>query len=226
MPASPNSSPSRSPPHNLFSRIAEIVERPRAFVRCDSYFGPDRRRRVIDDYAGPWRRKEDFRTWMCAAQKPPRRRPGHRARRLSPDGEQSKAAEPRAMETCARRTAVKAQVAMEAAVPPMRAAILQYVDELEEAGGDMPRCSTRSMKSAVLRRPRAWSPPGGSPKSCAATWTIWCGSASPDATIVALHASAIARAARAEDDDRMGEMVGYELAGRLARRLGRNASRP
>ena len=25
---------------NLFSRIAEIVERPRAFVRCDGYFGP------------------------------------------------------------------------------------------------------------------------------------------------------------------------------------------
>lgn len=46
--------------HNLFSRIAKIVEQPRAFVRCDSYFGPDRRRRQIDDYAGPWRRKEDF----------------------------------------------------------------------------------------------------------------------------------------------------------------------
>jgi two-component system chemotaxis response regulator CheY len=46
--------------HNLFSRIAEIVERPRAFVRCGDYFGPDRRRRMIDDYAGPWRRKEDF----------------------------------------------------------------------------------------------------------------------------------------------------------------------
>ena len=46
--------------HNLFSRVAEIVERPRAFVRCDGYFGPDRRRRMIDDYAGPWRRKEDF----------------------------------------------------------------------------------------------------------------------------------------------------------------------
>jgi len=46
--------------HNLFSRIAEIVERPRAFVRCDGYFGPDRRRRQIEDYAGPWRRKEDF----------------------------------------------------------------------------------------------------------------------------------------------------------------------
>jgi CheY-like chemotaxis protein len=46
--------------HTLFSRIAEIVERPRAFVRCDSYFGPDRRRRQVENYAGPWRRQEDF----------------------------------------------------------------------------------------------------------------------------------------------------------------------
>ncbi len=46
--------------HNLFARITEIVERPRAFVRCDNYFGPDRRRHQQDDYAGPWRRKDDF----------------------------------------------------------------------------------------------------------------------------------------------------------------------
>ncbi|HEY1876983.1 MAG TPA: response regulator [Rhizomicrobium sp.] len=46
--------------HNLFSRIAEIVERPRAFVRCNNYFGPDRRRHQLDDYAGPWRRKDDI----------------------------------------------------------------------------------------------------------------------------------------------------------------------
>lgn len=46
--------------HNLFARIAEIVERPRAFVRCDNYFGPDRRRHTQEDYAGPWRRKDDF----------------------------------------------------------------------------------------------------------------------------------------------------------------------
>ena len=44
---------------NLYSRIAEIVERPRAFVRCDSYFGPDRRRRALDSYGGPWRRQDD-----------------------------------------------------------------------------------------------------------------------------------------------------------------------
>jgi CheY-like chemotaxis protein len=45
---------------NLFARIAEIVERPRAFVRTDSYFGPDRRRHRAEGYSGPWRRTEDF----------------------------------------------------------------------------------------------------------------------------------------------------------------------
>jgi CheY-like chemotaxis protein len=46
--------------HSLFSRIAEIIERPRAFVRCEGYFGPDRRRKNIENYAGPWRRHDDF----------------------------------------------------------------------------------------------------------------------------------------------------------------------
>jgi len=44
---------------NLFTRIAEIVERPRAFVRCESYFGPDRRRKAQEGYVGPWRRHGD-----------------------------------------------------------------------------------------------------------------------------------------------------------------------
>jgi CheY-like chemotaxis protein len=46
---------------NLLLRIAEIVDRPRPFVRCEHYFGPDRRRRRDEDYAGPWRRHDDFR---------------------------------------------------------------------------------------------------------------------------------------------------------------------
>ena len=46
--------------HNLYARIAEIVERPRAFVRCDNYFGPDLRRHDLCDYTGPWRRQDDF----------------------------------------------------------------------------------------------------------------------------------------------------------------------
>jgi len=45
---------------SLFSRMAEITERPRAFVRTESYFGPDRRRRALENYAGPWRRQDDF----------------------------------------------------------------------------------------------------------------------------------------------------------------------
>lgn len=44
----------------LLSRLTEIVERPRAFVRCETYFGPDRRRRADLDYQGPWRRKYDL----------------------------------------------------------------------------------------------------------------------------------------------------------------------
>jgi two-component system, chemotaxis family, chemotaxis protein CheY len=45
---------------SLFSRIAQVVEHPRAFVRCGTYFGPDRRRKVAEDYAGPWRRHDDL----------------------------------------------------------------------------------------------------------------------------------------------------------------------
>jgi len=44
----------------LILRIAEIVERPRAFVRCDGYFGPDRRRRKDENFTGPWLRHDDF----------------------------------------------------------------------------------------------------------------------------------------------------------------------
>ena len=47
-------------PKSLYSRIAEIVERPRAFVRTDSYFGPDRRRKTLESYGGPWRRHDDY----------------------------------------------------------------------------------------------------------------------------------------------------------------------
>ncbi len=36
---------------NLMLRLAEIVERPRPFVKCDTHFGPDRRRRKAEDYA-------------------------------------------------------------------------------------------------------------------------------------------------------------------------------
>lgn len=43
----------------LLMRLVEIIERPRPFVKCPGYFGPDRRRRRTPDYAGPFRRAED-----------------------------------------------------------------------------------------------------------------------------------------------------------------------
>jgi CheY-like chemotaxis protein len=44
---------------SLLLRLVEVVERPRPFIRCKDYFGPDRRRRKAEDYAGPWRRHDD-----------------------------------------------------------------------------------------------------------------------------------------------------------------------
>lgn len=41
----------------LFRKITAIVEHPRPFIKTDSYFGPDRRRRQKADYNGPERRK-------------------------------------------------------------------------------------------------------------------------------------------------------------------------
>jgi CheY-like chemotaxis protein len=46
-------------PQSLCHRLEAIVERPRPFVRCDSFFGPDRRRRSVPGYQGPWRRAGD-----------------------------------------------------------------------------------------------------------------------------------------------------------------------
>jgi len=46
-------------PQNLMLRLAEIVERPRPFVKCETYFGPDRRRRRDENFTGPWRRFDD-----------------------------------------------------------------------------------------------------------------------------------------------------------------------
>ena len=40
----------------LYKRIAQVIERPRQFVRIDDYFGPDRRRRRDSAYQGPERR--------------------------------------------------------------------------------------------------------------------------------------------------------------------------
>ncbi len=41
---------------SLLARVRSVLEKPRAFVRTDTYFGPDRRRRQVA-YRGPERRQ-------------------------------------------------------------------------------------------------------------------------------------------------------------------------
>jgi len=43
----------------LVHRLTQLIDQPRPFIRCEGYFGPDRRRHVAAGYKGPWRRDED-----------------------------------------------------------------------------------------------------------------------------------------------------------------------
>ncbi len=44
---------------DLYTRVHQIIEKPRQFVDASNFFGPDRRRRVGEEYEGPKRRDED-----------------------------------------------------------------------------------------------------------------------------------------------------------------------
>jgi CheY-like chemotaxis protein len=44
---------------SLVHRLTQVIDQPRAYVRCDDYFGPDRRRRAAPNHKGPWRRDAD-----------------------------------------------------------------------------------------------------------------------------------------------------------------------
>ncbi|MBC8337688.1 MAG: response regulator [Alphaproteobacteria bacterium] len=44
-------------PEKLYSKIHNIIETPRVFVRSSDYFGPDRRRRQDPKFKGPERRR-------------------------------------------------------------------------------------------------------------------------------------------------------------------------
>ena len=43
----------------VIERISQVVDHPRAFVKTDTYFGPERRRRADPNFQGPWRREAD-----------------------------------------------------------------------------------------------------------------------------------------------------------------------
>jgi chemotaxis protein histidine kinase CheA len=118
-------------------------------------------------------------------------------------------------------TAAKAQAAMKAAAPPMRAAILQYVREMEQAAGDM----TKLFEKAHEIRGFAETAGLGTTGRIAEILCRYMDDMERlgkelDASIVALHVSAITRAAHAGDDNmRVGDVVATELASLVARRL-------
>ena len=43
----------------MVDRLEAAIQRPRAFIRAPSYFGPDRRRRDDPAYRGPRRRRDE-----------------------------------------------------------------------------------------------------------------------------------------------------------------------
>jgi hypothetical protein len=118
-------------------------------------------------------------------------------------------------------TAARAQVAMEAAIAPMRAAILQYVEDMEQAAGDMKKLFEAAHEIRGFAETAGLITTGRIAEILCRYMDDMERVGKPfDTTIVALHASAIARAARAEEDDvRMGEEVAAELAALVARRL-------
>lgn len=44
---------------DLYKRLAQVIERPRQFVRSEDFFGPDRRRSRAQDASAPMRRHND-----------------------------------------------------------------------------------------------------------------------------------------------------------------------
>lgn len=45
---------------DLYKRIAQIIERPRQFIKADGFFGPDRRRKSDPIFNGPFKRESDI----------------------------------------------------------------------------------------------------------------------------------------------------------------------
>ena len=119
------------------------------------------------------------------------------------------------------QTSVKAQVAFEAAVPPMRAAILQYVDELEDCAGDMSCVFDKVHEIRGFAETAGLMTTGRIADILGRYMDDMYRIKKPiDTVIVNLHVAAIARAARAEDDDvKLGEVVARQLAALVAHRI-------
>ena len=155
----------------------------------------------------------------------PRKSPAKAVEIIAPDSYPQMLSKPRAARALhslrAPETAAKAQAAMEAAMPAMRAAIMQYVDEMERAAGDMAKLFETAHEIRGFAETAGMITTGRIAEVlCRYMDDLTRLGRKLDTTIVALHVSAIARAAKAEDDSvRNGETVAAELAALVAKRL-------
>ena len=119
------------------------------------------------------------------------------------------------------QVAANAQAATDAQVPAMRAAILEYVGELENAQGDMAKIFETAHEIRGFAETAGLVTTGRIADILCRYMDDMERIKKPvDLTLVALNVSAIGRAARAEDGDvAMGDAVAAELAALVARRL-------
>jgi hypothetical protein len=151
--------------------------------------------------------------------------PKQQAQIIAPDAYPQMLSKPnaaRAIETLrSAQTAANAQAAIAAQVPALRAAILEYVEALENAQGDMTIVFEKAHEIRGFAESAGLITTGRIADILCRYMDDMERIKKPlDTTLVALNVSAIGRAARAEGNDvAMGDAVAQELAALVAKRL-------
>ena len=119
------------------------------------------------------------------------------------------------------RVALKAKTAMASYTPMLRDAIMEYVEALEEAGADLERIFSVAHEIRNFAENAGMATAGRVAENLCRYMDEMERVKKPvDQAIVTLHVAAIARAARAEEDDaKMGDVVSAELNALVKRRL-------
>jgi hypothetical protein len=119
------------------------------------------------------------------------------------------------------RVALKARTAMASYTPMLRDAIMEYVEALEELGADLERVFAVAHEIRNFAENAGMATAGRVAENLCRYMDEMERVKKPvDPAIVSLHVAAIARAARAEEDDaKMGDLVTAELNALVKRRL-------
>ena len=119
------------------------------------------------------------------------------------------------------RVALKAKTAMASYTPMLRDVIIEYVEALEEAGSDLTQIFAIAHEIRNFAANAGMGTAGRVAENLCRYMDEMERVKKPvDPAIVTLHVAAIARAARAEEDDaKMGDVVSGELNALVKRRL-------